>query len=114
MKPTAYLINVARGPIIDQAALTRTLQGKRIAGAALDVFEKEPVDHDDPLLKLDNVILAPHAICWTDELFRGNGHAACRSILDVATGRVPQDVVNRDVLTKPQLQEKLARFANQR
>ena len=66
---------------------------------------------DDPLLKLDNVILSPHAICWTDELFRGNGQAACQSILDVAAGRVPQDVVNRDVLAQAGLQQKLARFA---
>jgi len=112
MKPTAYLINVARGPIVDQKALTAVLQERRIAGAGLDVFEKEPIDGDDPLLKLDNVIVAPHAICWTDELFRGNGQAACRGILDVAAGRVPQDVVNRDVIAQPELKEKLARFAN--
>lgn len=110
MKPTAFLINVARGPIVDQQALTRVLQEHRIAGAALDVFEKEPVDPDDPLLKLDNVILSPHAICWTDELFRGNGLAACQSILDVAAGRVPRDVVNRDVLARESFQQKLARF----
>jgi D-3-phosphoglycerate dehydrogenase len=111
MKPTAFLINVARGPIIDQQALTALLRARRIAGAALDVFEKEPIDVDDPLLSLDNVILSPHAICWTDELFRGNGQAACRSILDVASGRVPQDVVNRDVLAQTTLRQKLARFA---
>lgn len=110
MKPTAFLINVARGPIVDQQALTAVLRERRIAGAALDVFEKEPIDPDDPLLKLDNVILSPHAICWTDELFRGNGQAACRSILDVASGRVPQDVVNRDVLGQTTLRQKLARF----
>ncbi len=111
MKPTAFLINVARGPIVDQQALTTVLQERRIAGAALDVFEKEPIDADDPLLELDNVIVAPHAICWTDELFRGNGQAACRSILDVADGRVPQDVVNREVIEQPGLKQKLARFA---
>ena len=68
-------------------------------------------DADDPLLALDNVILAPHAICWTDELFRGNGQAACRSILDVAAGRMPTDVVNREVLDRPTLRTKLARYA---
>jgi D-3-phosphoglycerate dehydrogenase len=109
LKPSAFLINVARGPIIDQRALTEVLRERRIAGAALDVFEKEPIDADDPLLKLDNVILAPHAICWTDELSRGNGRAACRSILEVAAGRVPNDVVNRDVISQPELQTKLAR-----
>jgi phosphoglycerate dehydrogenase-like enzyme len=110
LKPTAYLINVARGPIINQKALTRLLSARRIAGAALDVFEKEPIDNDDPLLKLDNVILAPHAICWTDEMFRGNGQSACRSILEAAGGRMPQDVVNRDVMEQPGLLQKLARF----
>lgn len=111
MKPTAYLVNIARGPIINQAALTSALQGGRIAGAGLDVFEHEPVDPDDPLLALDNVILAPHAICWTDECFRGNGESACRSLLDTAAGRVPVNVVNRGVLENPRLAEKLKRFA---
>jgi D-3-phosphoglycerate dehydrogenase len=111
MKPTAYLINVARGPIVDQPALTRLLEERRIAGAGLDVFEREPIDVDDPLLKLDNVILAPHAICWTDELFRGIGESCCRSILDVAAGRVPKDVVNREAIERSGLREKLARFA---
>jgi D-3-phosphoglycerate dehydrogenase len=110
MKPSAFLINVARGPIVDQAALTRVLQERRIAGAGLDVFEKEPIDAEDPILKLDNVIVAPHAICWTDELFRGNGRAACRSILEVAAGRVPQDVVNREVLAREGLRRKLAQY----
>ncbi len=114
MKSSAFLINVARGPIVDQLALTEVLRERRIAGAALDVFEKEPIDTDDPLLQLDNVILSPHAICWTDELFRGTGQAACRSILGVASGRVPQDVVNREVLTQEALKQKLARFGNQK
>jgi phosphoglycerate dehydrogenase-like enzyme len=111
MKPTAYLINVARGPIVDQRALTQVLQEGRIAGAALDVFEKEPIDPDDPLLSLENVILAPHAICWTDEIFRGNGRQACRHILDAAHGRVPTHVVNRDALEQSALREKLRKFA---
>ncbi len=110
LKPTAFLINVARGPIVDQKALTDMLTHRRIAGAALDVFEKEPIDSDDPLLTLDNVIVAPHAICWTDEMFRGIGKAACRSILDVATGKLPKDIVNRDVMTQPGLLRKLTRF----
>lgn len=113
MKRSAFLINVARGPIIDQAALTCVLQERRIAGAALDVFEQEPIANDDPLLKLDNVIVAPHAICWTDELFRGIGRAACRSILDVAAGRTPADIVNREVLAQAGMIEKLVRFAAQ-
>ena len=111
MKPTAFLINVARGPVVDQAALTDLLRDQRIAGAALDVFEKEPIDACDPLLKFDNVILAPHAICWTDELFRGIGQAACRSIIEVLNGRFPQDLVNRDVVERPLMMQKLNQYA---
>jgi phosphoglycerate dehydrogenase-like enzyme len=108
MKPSAYLINTARGPIIDQQALTDVLTNRRIAGAALDVFETEPVDPNEPLLRLDNVIVAPHGICWTDECFSGNGESACRSIADVARGRVPRYVVNREALEHPRLRERLA------
>ncbi|HZN34904.1 MAG TPA: NAD(P)-dependent oxidoreductase [Pirellulaceae bacterium] len=111
LKPTAYLINVARGPIVDQAALTAALQQRRIAGAGLDVFDPEPIDPRDPLLALDNVILAPHALCWTDECFLGNGRSACEAILDYAAGRVPRHVVNRDVLDRPGMQAKLKRLA---
>lgn len=101
MKPEAYLINVARGPIVDQAALTEVLKNRRIAGAGLDVFEQEPIDPQDEILTLDNVIVTPHALCWTDEAFGGNGRSACRNILDLAAGRVPRFVVNRGVLEHP-------------
>ena len=110
MRPTAYLINTARGPIVDQAALTDALRERRIAGAGIDVFEREPVDPHDPLLTLDNVIVAPHALCFTDEVALGNGGSACRSILEVAAGRVPANVVNRDAIDTPKFREKLARF----
>jgi D-3-phosphoglycerate dehydrogenase len=100
MKPTAFLVSVARGPIVDQRALTEALRERRIAGAAVDVFEQEPIDHDDPLLELDNVILAPHAVGLTDEIFNGSGRSACRSVLAVAEGRVPDYVVNRAVLAR--------------
>ena len=110
MKESAYLINAARGPIVDQAALTVALRERRIQGAALDVFEQEPVDPNDPILTLDNVIVTPHGICWTDECFLGNGRSACESILDVAAGRVPKNVVNRDALDNPRFQEKLRRY----
>jgi phosphoglycerate dehydrogenase-like enzyme len=110
MKPTAYIINVARGPIIDQAALTEALRSGTIQGAGLDVFETEPIAPQDPLLALENVILAPHALCWTDECFHGNGVSACGSILEVAAGRIPGPVVNRDVVGHPRLLEKLRRI----
>jgi D-3-phosphoglycerate dehydrogenase len=84
---------------------------RRIAGAGLDVFEQEPVDPRDPLLALENVIVAPHALCWTDELALGNGRQAIQSIVDVSRGRMPQHVVNRDLLNDPGLQAKLRRWA---
>jgi phosphoglycerate dehydrogenase-like enzyme len=98
MKPTSYLINTARGPIVDQKALTKVLQEGRIAGAGLDVLEQEPPDADDPILKLDNVILSPHALCWTDQCFAGNGAADVEAVLAVRQGRAPRAVVNREVL----------------
>ena len=110
MKPTAYLINTARGPIVDQKALTQALEERRIAGAGLDVLEKEPPDADDPILKLDNVILAPHALCWTDQCFAGNGAADVRAVLDVMSGRAPRAVVNRDVLETAGWKDRLAGF----
>ena len=101
MKPDAFLINTARGPIVDQAALVEVLQARRIAGAGLDVQEQEPSDPAEPLLHLDNVILAPHALCWTDQCFAGIGASAVRSVLDVKHGRVPEGLVNRAVLDHP-------------
>lgn len=110
MKPTAYLINVARGPIVDQAALTEALTARRIQGAGLDVFEQEPPDPRDPLFALDNVIVTPHSICWTDQCFAAIGRSAWTSILEVAAGRAPQHVVNREVLASPRFQERLRRY----
>jgi D-3-phosphoglycerate dehydrogenase len=110
MKPTAYLINTARGPVVDQKALTRVLQERRIAGAGLDVLEQEPAEADDPILALDNVILAPHALCWTDQCFAGIGAADVRAVLDVQHGRVPRGVVNRTVLETDTWQRRLAAF----
>jgi phosphoglycerate dehydrogenase-like enzyme len=110
MRPTAFLINTARGPIVDQKALTRALAGKWIAGAGIDVFDQEPVDPADPLLQLDNVILSPHALAWTEEIVRDNGLEACDHILSVARGEVPRGLVNREVLEEPAFQRKLARY----
>ena len=111
MKPSAYLINTSRGPVVDERALVRVLQEGGIAGAGLDVFEQEPIDPRDPLLALDNVIVAPHALCWTDELALGNGRQACQSIFDAFRGQAPQHVVNRAVLDDPNMQAKLRRWA---
>jgi phosphoglycerate dehydrogenase-like enzyme len=111
MKPSAYLINTARGPIVDQKALTEALTRRRIAGAGLDVFETEPPAENDPLLKLDNVILTPHALCWTDQCFAGNGAADVKAVIDIQQGRVPRGVVNRKVLDDPRFQARLKAYA---
>ncbi len=110
MKPTAFFINTARGPIVDQKALTQVLQERRIAGAGLDVFEVEPTDPGDPLLALDNIICAPHALCWTDQCFAGNGAADVKAVLAVMKGETPRGVVNRAVLEKDGFKAKLAGF----
>ncbi len=107
MKPSALLINTSRGPVVDQVALTRALQTRQIAGAALDVFEQEPLAADDPLIQLENVILTPHAIAWTDELVRDNGIGACEHVLMILHGEVPTHTVNRDVIARPGFQAKL-------
>lgn len=113
MKSEAFLVNVARGPIIDQPALTQALQEKWIRGAAIDVFEREPVDPDDPILQLDNIIVTPHAICLTDQCVFDNGSSALKSILDVANGRIPENVVNREAIESPIFQTKLERWMKQ-
>ena len=110
MQPSAFFINTARGPIVDQKALTRALAERRIAGAGLDVLEQEPPDADDPILKLDNVIFAPHALCWTDQCFAGVGAADVAAVLDIMAGRNPRGVVNSAVLGLPQWQARLADY----
>lgn len=111
MKPSAYFINTSRGGTVDQNALTGALSARRIAGAALDVFEQEPLDVGDPLLTLDNVILTPHALCWTDELFAGCGRDAVQSVLDTLRGREPAHIVNPAVLQDPHWRGKLNALA---
>ena len=110
MKPTAFLINCARGAVVDQRALTKVLQEHRIAGAGLDVFDPEPPDPDDPILKLDNVIVTPHALCWTDQMFEGIGATDVQAVLDLSRGRAPGGIINRAVLENPIWQKRLASY----
>ncbi|MEV6001495.1 NAD(P)-dependent oxidoreductase [Streptomyces griseomycini] len=107
MKPSAVLVNVARGPIVDEAALIAALRAGRPRAAGLDVFETEPPDPGNPLLAMENVTLSPHALAWTDEMAAGNGGSAVQAILDVACGRAPRFVVNRDALDLATVQERL-------
>jgi phosphoglycerate dehydrogenase-like enzyme len=101
MKPGAFFINVARGPIVDERALYQALAARRIAGAGIDVFEQEPTPADNPILKLDNVIVSPHALCWTDELFGNIARTAIGAVLAVHAGRRPDFVVNPAALAHP-------------
>ncbi|HEY3083044.1 MAG TPA: NAD(P)-dependent oxidoreductase [Chloroflexota bacterium] len=111
MKPSSYLINTARGPIVDEAALYRALHEHRIAGAGLDVFEQEPTPPENPILRLDNVVVTPHALCWTDECFRGNGAQALGHCLALARGEPPtRGLVNPEALDHPWLRERLRLF----
>jgi phosphoglycerate dehydrogenase-like enzyme len=110
MKPDAMLINTARGPIVDESALIDALQTGQIAGAALDVFEKEPLSPDSPLAMMENVILTSHSIAWTEELFRDMGRIDCRGALAVYRGEAPDHVVNPKVLSHPAFLQKLAAY----
>jgi phosphoglycerate dehydrogenase-like enzyme len=103
MKSSAYLINVARGPIVHEPALIEALRAGRIAGAALDVFTNEPVEPDNPLLAMANVIVTPHALCWTDECFGNIAREGFGGLVSLARGVAPANVVNREVLSHPRV-----------
>ena len=110
MKPTAYLLNTARGGIVDESALLDALREKRIAGAALDCFDVEPVVDLDRFEGVENLLLAPHSIGWTNELFRDIGQTACQSMLDLSLGRRPIGVLNPELFEQPVFIEKWARI----
>ncbi len=110
MKPDAYLLNTARGGIVDEDALYDALKNQRIAGAALDCFAQEPVTAPHRFGEFDNVLLAPHCIAWTDELFRDIGRAACQVMVDLSLGKKPRGVLNPEVFDRPQFQKKWERL----
>ncbi|MCI0377173.1 MAG: hypothetical protein L0215_06190 [Gemmataceae bacterium] len=110
MKPTAYFVNVARGELVDERALVEVLRNKKISGAALDVFAAEPPPPDDPLLALDNIILTPHWNASTTDVWKATAKAMAEGMIRAACGLVPDHVVNRDVLDRPEFQRKLAAF----
>ena len=103
MKPMAYLINTARGPVVDEDALIEALRAHRIAGAALDVFASEP-DINPAFAALDNVLLTPHAGSNTLHARNEMARAASRRILDRLAGRIPQNLLNPEALAHEKAQ----------
>ena len=97
MKPTALLINTSRGPVVDERALIRALEDKRLAGAALDVWEHEPVAADNPLLRMDNVIATPHAAYFSSPAVAQVPRRCGEEVARVLTGQRPFHVVNPEV-----------------
>jgi D-3-phosphoglycerate dehydrogenase len=97
MRSNAFLINCARGPVVDEAVLIQALKEGWIAGAALDVFEKEPVTSDNPLLEMDNVILTPHIAGVTVESAKKRGFETVRRVLNIFAGERPDGLVNPEV-----------------
>ena len=111
MKPTSYVINTSRGPTVDQEALVEALKKGIIAGAGLDVLDPEPPSVDDPILALDNVIVTPHALCWTDQCFAGIGASDVEQVLMVKNGQVPSHLVNPAVAENSIFQGRLGAYA---
>ena len=101
MRPTAYLVNISRGPIVDEAALVDALQRRAIAGAALDTFDTEPLPENHPLLQLDNTLICPHLGYVTDDSYRAMYAGVIEDIRAFASGE-PVRVINGDVLAGAQ------------
>jgi phosphoglycerate dehydrogenase-like enzyme len=110
MKPDSYLLNTARGGIIDEDALVDALKNHRIAGAALDCFDNEPIVEPHRFGELDNVLLAPHSIAWTGEMFRDIGRSACQSMVDLSRGRRPAGVLNPVLFERDAFRTKWSRL----
>ncbi|MGL4651677.1 MAG: NAD(P)-dependent oxidoreductase, partial [Caldilineaceae bacterium] len=100
MKPSAFLINMARGPVVQQAAVYEALRNKTIAGAALDVLDPEPPDAADPLLQLENVIVAPHASSGSTQAVMQLRTDTAQNVVDTLQGKEPRSIVNRKWLVR--------------
>lgn len=105
MKPTAYLVNTSRGQVVDEEALIKALKEGWIAGAALDVFEKEPIDLGNPLLKMNNVVLSPHIASATTEARAMMAELAAKNMIDVFRGKMPSALYNPEVINVRSLSE---------
>jgi D-3-phosphoglycerate dehydrogenase / 2-oxoglutarate reductase len=106
MKPTAIFVNTGRGRVVDEAALIKALQEKRIAAAGLDVLEDEPPDPNNPLLKMDNVIVTPHTAFYSDEAFIESRRRVGQEVASILTGTRPRNCVNTEVLERTGLKER--------
>ncbi|CAN5165119.1 2-hydroxyacid dehydrogenase [Lacisediminihabitans sp. FW035] len=98
MKPTAFLINVGRGALVDHASLVSVLRARTIAGAGLDVFDPEPIDPSDELVGFDSVILSPHSLPHTEEFTRDVARSALDAIIAISEKRAPRYLLNPEVL----------------
>lgn len=107
MKPSAFILNTARGPVIDEKALIKVLQDGRIAGAGLDVLEEEPAHQDNPLLSMDNVILNPHVGWYSEQAEIELKTKAAQGVAEVLQGFLPKNLVNKQVKTKLNLKESM-------
>ncbi|MCY3760063.1 MAG: dehydrogenase, partial [Gemmatimonadetes bacterium] len=110
MKPSAYLVNTSRGSVVDEPALIEALRQGTIRGAGLDVFEQEPVDPDNPLLRMENVVVSPHSLCHTDEYYTTAWSGKLEQAREIMAGKIPAALVNREVLDREDFQAKLARI----
>ena len=98
MKPTAYMINAARGAVIDEAAMIRALQSGEIAGAGLDVFEQEPPEADNPLFAMEQVVLSPHNAALSDGALRAMAMDSAQGVMEYLTGQPVTYPVNKEIL----------------
>ncbi|KXG44363.1 C-terminal binding protein [Tepidibacillus decaturensis] len=105
-KKEAFIINTARGPVIDEVALIRALQEGKIAGAGLDVTELEPIQRDNPLLKMENVIITPHVAWYSEESEIELKRKTAQNVADVLSGYFPTYLVNKELRTSLNLKEK--------
>ena len=110
MKSTAYLISTSRGPVVDEAALIEALREGWICGAGMDVFEEEPVDPDNLILGMDNVVVSPHSLCHTDEYYKLAWSGKLRQAAQILRGEIPDALVNTEVLKTPAFQTKFKKF----
>ena len=101
MKPSAYLVNCARGMIVDESALAEALRAGTIAGAGLDVYDPEPPSPDNPLLAMENVVATPHSAGYTDGCQLAMGMGVAEQVLAVLSGKRPANLVNPTVWDSP-------------